>query len=348
MGKCDYCGENAALPYKCSYCGGTFCSEHRLPENHNCAELKTAVPPKIFIPEKRKTPSDFIKDTETSFVRKEDLKDSEPKKETTYRSKSPILIIFLILSLGINGILWFHYDSIIKENEAEIQDLNDNLLLLQNSLALKERDCLNLQSELDKKLDLLIQKEKEYVELQEESLIKIEEAYNRGEKHGYDYGYGIGNREGYSEGFRIGNETGYFSGYEIGIEIGVIGDYEGWACFVRDPSYQEVQSFLVRDTTDRLKYSENFTCRHFALTLKNNAYYTGYRCFYVWIEFRSGTSHAIVAFNTTDRGLIYVEPQSDRFVNLCIGLKYWNEALLSPSEYLVSYDDTIVDFDMMW
>jgi Zn-dependent protease len=34
--KCDYCGKDEALPFVCNYCGGTFCSEHRLPEAHQC------------------------------------------------------------------------------------------------------------------------------------------------------------------------------------------------------------------------------------------------------------------------------------------------------------------------
>ncbi len=34
--KCDVCGKRELLPFKCRYCGGTFCSDHRLPENHNC------------------------------------------------------------------------------------------------------------------------------------------------------------------------------------------------------------------------------------------------------------------------------------------------------------------------
>ena len=33
---CDYCGRDEALPFVCNYCGGTFCSEHRLPEAHQC------------------------------------------------------------------------------------------------------------------------------------------------------------------------------------------------------------------------------------------------------------------------------------------------------------------------
>lgn len=36
MAVCDKCGKEVALPYKCSYCGGIFCGEHRLPENHEC------------------------------------------------------------------------------------------------------------------------------------------------------------------------------------------------------------------------------------------------------------------------------------------------------------------------
>jgi len=27
------------MPYRCKYCGLTFCEEHRLPEKHNCIKL---------------------------------------------------------------------------------------------------------------------------------------------------------------------------------------------------------------------------------------------------------------------------------------------------------------------
>jgi len=39
MGICYVCGKETELPYKCTYCGLTFCSEHRLPEQHNCIKL---------------------------------------------------------------------------------------------------------------------------------------------------------------------------------------------------------------------------------------------------------------------------------------------------------------------
>ncbi len=40
MAKCDVCGKEEYLPYRCKYCGGTFCAEHRLPENHNCPGIR--------------------------------------------------------------------------------------------------------------------------------------------------------------------------------------------------------------------------------------------------------------------------------------------------------------------
>ncbi|MCW4013051.1 MAG: site-2 protease family protein [Candidatus Bathyarchaeota archaeon] len=37
MVQCDYCGRDEYMPFRCKYCGGYFCSEHRLPEMHNCS-----------------------------------------------------------------------------------------------------------------------------------------------------------------------------------------------------------------------------------------------------------------------------------------------------------------------
>ncbi|MFC1802503.1 AN1-type zinc finger domain-containing protein [Thermoproteota archaeon] len=36
MVQCDYCGKEEYMPFRCKYCGGYFCNEHRLPEMHNC------------------------------------------------------------------------------------------------------------------------------------------------------------------------------------------------------------------------------------------------------------------------------------------------------------------------
>ena len=44
--KCDRCRKEVFLPFRCPYCGGSFCSEHRLPENHDCPQMKLARTPK--------------------------------------------------------------------------------------------------------------------------------------------------------------------------------------------------------------------------------------------------------------------------------------------------------------
>jgi len=39
--ECSCCHKvSNELPYKCKFCGGTFCSDHRLPENHECLGLE--------------------------------------------------------------------------------------------------------------------------------------------------------------------------------------------------------------------------------------------------------------------------------------------------------------------
>ncbi len=40
MKQCDCCNKNVSMPYECRRCGKKFCSEHRLPENHNCNGLQ--------------------------------------------------------------------------------------------------------------------------------------------------------------------------------------------------------------------------------------------------------------------------------------------------------------------
>ena len=40
MAECDVCGEQVSMPYNCRHCGGTHCTEHRLPEAHNCPGLQ--------------------------------------------------------------------------------------------------------------------------------------------------------------------------------------------------------------------------------------------------------------------------------------------------------------------
>ena len=42
--ECWICGKQEPMPYKCRYCGKTYCSDHRLPEQHGCAGFDENAP----------------------------------------------------------------------------------------------------------------------------------------------------------------------------------------------------------------------------------------------------------------------------------------------------------------
>lgn len=96
--------------------------------------------------------------------------------------------------------------------------------------------------------------------------------------------------------------------------------------FLRDPTYQELMDFLAKDETDKRPYQKRwYVCLQFATELNNNAEKAGFRAAFVFISYSDDHSiinHAIVAFNTTDQGLIYVEPQKDKVVKLEVNKSY--------------------------
>jgi len=136
--------------------------------------------------------------------------------------------------------------------------------------------------------------------------------------------FNLGYAEGESEGYQLGYDEGYVQGVEDGPE-------SGW--YIRDPTYDEAIAFTNSDKTDENEYTSDYVCYDFTADFNSNAFQMGYRCGFVYIEF-SDSAHAIVCFNTTDGGLIYIEPQSDEIVTLTIGQPYLG--------YI------IVDFGIIW
>jgi len=125
----------------------------------------------------------------------------------------------------------------------------------------------------------------------------------------------------------------------------------GYGYVLRDPSYREMKDFLEQDETSEQEYLRNeYICVDFAANVKANAAKEGIRCAYVVIEYLGTNGHAIVAFDTTDRGLVYVEPQFDWDVELETGRRYY-ECVVPPSgQYMVEpeYDDTIARIVVIW
>ena len=129
-------------------------------------------------------------------------------------------------------------------------------------------------------------------------------------------------------------ENGYLQGLHDGVGTGYT---------VRNPSYLEIIRFIAQDKTNLHPYIENsYTCWQFSADVLNNAYQAGYRGGFVYITLAEG-AHSIVAFNTTDRGLIFIEPQDDSLKNLQVGIHYFD-----PTKYVVNYNDTILNYETIW
>ncbi len=95
----------------------------------------------------------------------------------------------------------------------------------------------------------------------------------------------------------------------------------------KNPTFQELRDFILKDPTSRNEFVLNqYECRHFATDINNNAEANGLRCAFVLLCYDRG-QHAIVAFDTTDRGLVYVEPQTDARIHPEVGGKYQGEEI---------------------
>lgn len=108
--ECDICGKQEMLPFKCKYCGGTFCSAHRIPEYHNCTFNFKERYNNSQIETNRKNPvPDSVK--HMPFKRASDMpynKSTYPKKRKGSLNKkamsllsNKLFLVFIVVSLLI-------------------------------------------------------------------------------------------------------------------------------------------------------------------------------------------------------------------------------------------------------
>jgi hypothetical protein len=73
----------------------------------------------------------------------------------------------------------------------------------------------------------------------------------------------------------------------------------------QNPTWEQLRDFLLKDNTDKIPYVPSyFVCADFAETLHSNAEKAGIRCGFVILY---GVDHACNAFETTDRGLVFID-----------------------------------------
>ncbi len=128
-----------------------------------------------------------------------------------------------------------------------------------------------------------------------------------------------------------------------------------------DPTWAELLDFLRDDKTDENIYVPGeYVCSHFAVDVHNNAERAGIRAAYVVVEL-PGSSHALNAFKTTDRGLVFIdctglhlgEPgpsNRDKTVNVRMGRSYVAESLFPESGWSVTWKSkgTVSDVQIYW
>lgn len=112
---------------------------------------------------------------------------------------------------------------------------------------------------------------------------------------------------------------------------------------LRNPSYEEALRFVYSDQTNRNQYNQTYNCARFAGDFVDNAARAGYRCGYVTIGFLDA-SHAVVCFDTSDNGLVFIEPQNDQVITIETGTPYLNRIVFSVSIY---WADTSRFYDML-
>ncbi|MFC2010486.1 hypothetical protein ACFLVU_00390 [Chloroflexota bacterium] len=165
----------------------------------------------------------------------------------------------------------------------------------------------------------------------------------------YDESYIEGFTETYKVGYEEARDEAYNKGYIKGYETSLLRESEehlNGLVELRNPTYQELREFLAADDTDsNVFFSGEYVCFNFAAELNNKAETNGIRAAYVRIR-SSEWAHAVVAFETVDRGLVFIEPQSDTEVDVVIGSNYpwWRVGATSP---LRSSDD-ILEIQLFW
>jgi hypothetical protein len=183
-------------------------------------------------------------------------------------------------------------------------------------------------------------------------------AYSTALAAGTTAGQDAGYKQGLAEGQITGNSTGYIKGKEEGLAAGQklgyatgIATAQGTSYKLYDPTLAEVKEFLANDTTDKITYNElTYVCTHYARDVINNAVKKGIRVAYVETRFTE-MGHSLLAFETTDKGLVYFDPQYDNEVRPVLGKPYWQCMIPTDDGTTFSaptFDDTIRDILVIW
>jgi septal ring factor EnvC (AmiA/AmiB activator) len=127
----------------------------------------------------------------------------------------------------------------------------------------------------------------------------------------------------------------------------------------RNPTWEELLDFLEEDKTDKKLYvSGEYECGNFAQELHDNAESHGIRAAFVVVHFYEDLSHALNAFKTTDRGLVYIDDTGDIYKRYVANLdkqvnmakdEVYTAFFLFPEYLALSQDDRkVLSIEIYW
>jgi len=112
---CKVCGKLDLMPFECNYCGNFHCSDHRLPENHNCIglldkeklrESRKYYRPQISLNRSEETQKIHVEENENIYRAKVPLSKQTNYSETKTKSSIQKFLLKLIIPLIIMGIIF--------------------------------------------------------------------------------------------------------------------------------------------------------------------------------------------------------------------------------------------------
>lgn len=109
-----------------------------------------------------------------------------------------------------------------------------------------------------------------------------------------------------------------------------------------DPSYQEMLTFIANESVFGKGKTED-SIFDSTSDFVNDAFNVGYRCGTVLIGCQDGT-YSVAVFNTTDRGLFFVDASANTVIKLVIGQCYSETNKLAKP----NYDDTVLSYTIIW
>lgn len=112
---CEVCGKLDLMPFECNYCGNFYCSDHRLPENHNCVglldkeklrESRKSYRPQISLNRSEETQKIHVEENENIYRAKVPLSKQTNYSETKTKSSIQKFLLKLIIPLIFMGIIF--------------------------------------------------------------------------------------------------------------------------------------------------------------------------------------------------------------------------------------------------